>query len=59
MLIKLLVTFDLMQLVPRGDWALLSHLLIFHGRALCTARKPNCPECPLGAAGLCPSAGKV
>lgn len=46
---------DLMDLFPRDDWGLLSHLLIFHGRTCCTARKPNCPECPLAA--LCPSAG--
>lgn len=50
---------DLMSLIPRGDWALVSHLLIFHGRAVCRARKPNCCDCPLGAGGLCPSAGKV
>lgn len=43
---------DLMALFPRDDWGLLSHLLIFHGRTYCTARKPNCPECPLAA--LCP-----
>ena len=50
---------DLMQLIGRDDWTLVSHLLIFHGRALCTARNPNCSDCPLSAAGLCPSAGKV
>ena len=49
---------DLMGLFDRGDWTLLSHMLIFHGRALCTARKPNCADCPLAAA-LCPSVGKV
>ena len=48
---------DLMDLFPRDDWALLSHLLIFLGRSFCPARKPNCPECPLAA--LCPSAGKI
>ncbi|MBI5724986.1 MAG: endonuclease III [Planctomycetes bacterium] len=48
---------DLMALCPRKNWALLSHLLIFHGRAYCTARKPDCPECP--ASKLCPSAGKA
>ena len=48
---------DLCQLVPQEDWGLFSHLLIFHGRAYCTARKPDCPNCPL--AKLCPSAGKV
>ncbi len=48
---------DLMPLFPQDDWALLSHLLIFHGRSFCPARKPNCPDCPLND--LCPSAGKV
>jgi endonuclease-3 len=38
---------DLMPIVPREDWALWSHLLIAHGRALCTARNPKCEQCPL------------
>ena len=38
---------DLMQIVPRSDWTLFSHLLIAHGRALCTARQPKCDRCPL------------
>lgn len=46
---------DLMPLVPREDWALVSHLLIFHGRQVCVARRPRCPDCVL--ADLCPSAG--
>jgi endonuclease-3 len=45
---------DLMPLFPREDWALLSHLLIFHGRRICVARRPRCPDCVL--ADLCPSA---
>ena len=45
---------DLMKLYPQEDWALLSHLLIFHGRQICIARRPRCGECVL--AGLCPSA---
>src|SRR4051794_20175468 len=45
---------DLMKLVPRGDWALFPHLLIWHGRRICIARAPLCEECPL-AADLCPS----
>ena len=48
---------DLMELVPRDGWSLFSHQLVHHGRAVCTARKPDCPPCPLNA--LCPSAGKV
>ena len=45
---------DLMPLFPRKEWALLSHLLIFHGRQICLARRPRCGECPLSD--LCPSA---
>lgn len=48
---------DLCALVPRKEWTFLSHALVLHGRRYCTARKPNCDECPL--AKLCPSAGKV
>jgi endonuclease III len=44
----------LMKLFPRDDWALLSHLLIFHGRRVCIARRPKCGECVL--ADFCPSA---
>jgi endonuclease III len=45
---------DLMRLFPQEDWALLSHLLIFHGRQVCVARRPRCGECVL--ASMCPSA---
>lgn len=45
---------DLMALVPRRDWIDLNVLLVEHGRALCRARRPECPECFL--AGLCPAA---
>jgi endonuclease III len=38
---------DLMKIVPQEDWTLWSHLLIFHGRQICQARKPRCLECPL------------
>lgn len=44
----------LMALFPREDWGLLSHLLIFHGRRVCIARAPKCPECVLND--ICPSA---
>ena len=44
----------LMRLVPRDDWGLVSHLLIFHGRRVCVARRPRCGTCSL--ARLCPSA---
>jgi endonuclease-3 len=45
---------DLMELAPREDWIDLAHLLIFHGRRVCSARKPDCPHCVLSD--LCPSA---
>ncbi|MGH7179999.1 MAG: endonuclease III, partial [Tepidisphaeraceae bacterium] len=38
---------DLMEVVPQDQWTLFSHLLIHHGRAICTARKPRCEQCPL------------
>jgi endonuclease III len=38
---------DLIQVVPQEEWTLFSHLLIHHGREICQARKPKCPECPL------------
>src|SRR6478672_9771142 len=44
----------LMPLFPREDWALLSHLLIFHGRRVCVARAPKCEDCVLND--ICPSA---
>jgi endonuclease-3 len=44
---------DLMRLVPQPEWETLSIRLIFHGRAICTARRPACADC--GIADLCPS----
>jgi endonuclease III len=44
---------QLMQLFPREDWALLSHLLIFHGRRVCDAKRPKCEICVLND--ICPS----
>jgi endonuclease-3 len=44
---------DLMELVPRKDWIIFSHLLIAHGRLVCKARTPLCGECMLEP--LCPS----
>ena len=44
---------DLVKLVPRADWARFPHLLIWHGRRVCDARRPDCPGCVL--ADLCPS----
>ena len=48
---------DLIPLVPEEDRALFSHLLIFHGRRVCKARKPVCSECVLND--ICPSAFDV
>jgi len=45
---------DLMEIVPREKWARFSDLLIFHGRRVCDAKKPNCSECVLN--NICPSA---
>jgi endonuclease-3 len=45
---------ELMKIVPQKDWLDLSHLFIFHGRAICDARRPQCEQCTL--AHLCPSA---
>ena len=44
---------DLMELVPKKDWIIFSHLLIFHGRRVCKARRPLCEECVIEK--LCPS----
>lgn len=44
---------ELMALVPQQDWLPLSHMLIYHGRAVCQARRPLCEECTLVA--LCPT----
>ena len=45
---------DLMTLIPRREWTRLSHALIFHGRRVCFARKPDCRACTLKKD--CPSA---
>jgi endonuclease III len=44
----------LMAVVPREDWLACGHLLILHGRKICTARAPKCPVCPVND--FCPSA---
>jgi endonuclease-3 len=45
---------DLMELVPREQWPRFTDLLIFHGRRICTAKKPLCEKCAINR--LCPSA---
>jgi len=46
---------DLMQLFPRKDWTFAGHAMIWHGRLVCKARKPDCQNCKLSP--HCPSAG--
>ena len=46
---------DLMALLPEKDWVNFAHRLIHHGRRICIARRPKCPECPLLP--LCPRVG--
>jgi endonuclease-3 len=45
---------DLMDIVPKEKWMRITDLLIFHGRRVCTAKKPNCAGCVLNK--ICPSA---
>lgn len=44
---------DLMKVLPQKDWEKFSISIIYHGRAICKARKPDCPSCPV--AHLCPT----
>jgi endonuclease-3 len=46
---------DLMAIIPKRDWVMFSHRMIFHGRQICFARKPDCESCPL--ADVCPKVG--
>src|SRR5436190_17207996 len=46
---------DLMELIPPKDWTMFSHRMIFHGRQVCYARKPQCEGCAL--AEICPKVG--
>jgi endonuclease-3 len=48
---------DLMRIVPQEEWVDFSHRLIFHGRQICTARKPKFPECSMRA--FCPKIGVI
>jgi endonuclease III len=49
-----MIEHDLMKLLPQKEWTTFAHRLIYHGRAICVARKPKCSECALNE--LCPSA---
>src|SRR5262245_2688480 len=46
---------DLMKLIPKKEWTMFSHRMIFHGRQVCYARKPKCDECILNQ--VCPKIG--
>jgi endonuclease-3 len=46
---------DLMRLIPKKDWTMFSHRMIFHGRQVCHARRPDCDGCTL--AKVCPRVG--
>jgi endonuclease-3 len=45
---------ELMKIVPKSKWGKFSHMIVWHGRRICFARKPNCKGCPLNK--ICPSA---
>lgn len=51
------VEFDLMEIIRKEDWSDLAHLMIDHGRAICTARRAECERCFLNAEKLCPRIG--
>jgi endonuclease-3 len=46
---------DLMRLLPKKDWVMFSHRMIYHGRRVCHARKPDCENCTLSR--FCPKVG--
>ena len=46
------IEYALQKIVPEKEWAPWSHVMVFHGRRCCYARKPDCPQCPIAA--LCP-----
>ena len=49
------VEHDLMKIIPKEEWSNYSHLLVFHGRAVCTARKAHCENCVVSR--FCPKVG--
>ena len=46
--------YDLVEIIPKNNWTMFSHLLIFHGRNICKARKPDCSNCRISK--YCPAA---
>jgi endonuclease-3 len=51
------IELDLMEIVPKENWTLWSHLMIYHGRAVCQARKPECGKCQIFKS--CPSGPRI
>jgi len=51
------IEFELMEVIPQNRWALACHQIVFHGRRVCMAKKPQCSTCPV--AKLCPKIGVV
>lgn len=49
--------FELQKLIPQKEWTMASHVIIWHGRRCCSARKPDCPHCPVLK--LCPYEAKT
>lgn len=41
------IEYDLMEILPQKDWTIFSNSLVYHGRAICDARKPECGKCPI------------
>ncbi|HYF83234.1 MAG TPA: endonuclease III [Clostridia bacterium] len=41
------IEYDLMELLPENDWTAFSNCLVYHGRAICDAKKPKCGQCPV------------
>lgn len=50
------IEYDLMEIVPKNEWSRFCHQLVYHGRAICNARKPNCNQC--GIYEYCENKGK-
>jgi endonuclease-3 len=46
---------DLIDIVPKSEWVDFAHRMIHHGRQICTARKPKCPQCSMNS--FCPKIG--
>lgn len=50
------IEFDLQKIIPKSEWGIFSHCMVFHGRRCCTARNPDCARCPVRQ--WCPSADR-